>query len=99
MSPKTSETAESLSQKARAMVAVGATLLDVRTPEEFREGHLPGALNIPVQELPKRLSEVGPPGTPVVVYCKAGARAASAAELLRHAGYPQVLNLVHQGNW
>jgi rhodanese-related sulfurtransferase len=80
-------------------VAAGAALLDVRTPEEFREGHVPGARNIPVQELARRLSEVGPPGTPVVVYCKAGARSATAAELLRGAGYPQVLNLVHQGNW
>jgi phage shock protein E len=90
---------QSLSERARAMVAAGAALLDVRTPEEFREGHVPGARNIPVQELARRLSEVGPPGTPVVVYCRAGARAASAAELLQRAGYPQVLNLVHQGNW
>jgi rhodanese-related sulfurtransferase len=93
------ETPETLSQKARAMVAAGAALLDVRTPEEFREGHVPGARNIPVQELAARLSEVGPPGTPVVVYCKAGMRAASAAQVLQRAGYPQVLNLVHAGNW
>ncbi|WP_228531016.1 MULTISPECIES: rhodanese-like domain-containing protein [Myxococcaceae] len=94
-----SETAQTLSQKARAMVEAGAALIDVRTPEEFREGHVPGARNIPVQELARRLAEVGPPGTPVVVYCRAGARAASAAELLQRAGYPEVLNLVHAGNW
>ncbi len=94
-----SESSPSLSQQARALVAAGAALLDVRTPEEFREGHVPGARNIPVQELPRRLAEVGPPGTPVVVYCRAGARAESAAQLLRGAGYPQVLNLVHAGNW
>ncbi|MBF5045339.1 rhodanese-like domain-containing protein [Aggregicoccus sp. 17bor-14] len=81
------------------MVEAGAALIDVRTPEEFREGHVPGARNIPVQELARRLAEVGPPGTPVVVYCRAGARAASAAELLQRAGYPEVLNLVHAGNW
>lgn len=62
-------------------------LLDVRTPEEFAAGHIAGAVNIPVQELEHRLSEV-PATTPVVVYCHSGRRAGKAASLLQARGRP-----------
>lgn len=71
---------------ARRMVAAGATLLDVRTPDEFRDGHLEGARNIPVAELDGRIGEV-PRGRPVVVYCASGSRSARATSVLRGAGY------------
>lgn len=71
---------------ARALVARGATLLDVRTPAEFEEGHVDGALNIPVQVLAQRLADV-PRDQPVVVYCRSGARSAAASEVLTEAGY------------
>lgn len=60
-------------------------LLDVRTPEEYAEGHIAGAVNIPVQALEARLDEV-PADVPVVVYCKSGRRAGIAAQLLRARG-------------
>lgn len=71
----------------RQLVANGALLLDVRTTAEFREGHVPHALNVPVQELPGRLAEVGPTSRPVVVYCRSGGRSAAASQILRGAGY------------
>lgn len=71
----------------RALVQKGALLVDVRTPDEYASGHVDGALNLPVQELPARLSELGPTSRPVVVYCRSGARSARAAELIRQAGY------------
>lgn len=71
----------------RQLVAQGALLLDVRTPAEFREGHVPHALNVPVQELPMRLNEIGPTSRPVVVYCRSGGRSAQATQLLTRAGY------------
>jgi phage shock protein E len=71
----------------RQLVSDGALLLDVRTSGEFHEGHVPHALNIPVQELPARLSEVGPTKRPIVVYCRSGGRSAQAAALLKQAGY------------
>ncbi|MBX7100576.1 MAG: rhodanese-like domain-containing protein [Myxococcaceae bacterium] len=71
----------------RQLVAQGALLLDVRTPEEFLCGHVEQALNIPVHELPQRLGEVGSTTRPVVVYCRSGGRSAAAAQLLRRAGY------------
>lgn len=83
---------------ARELVANGALLLDVRTPDEFREHHLPVAVNIPVQELGRRLSELGPKARPVVVHCRSGARSAAAAQLLRREGY-EVHDIGGIGNW
>jgi rhodanese-related sulfurtransferase len=73
---------------ARALAAHGAVLLDVRTPEEFRAGHVEGALNIPLNELSARCRELE--GKPVVVYCRSGRRSAEAAQLLRSRGFPHV---------
>ena len=73
--------------EAKRLVAAGALLLDVRTPAEFVGGHVPGALNIPVQVLGTRLAEVGPKARDVVVYCQRGGRSARAAAELRQAGY------------
>lgn len=73
-------------EAARAHVADGAQLLDVRTPGEFASGHIEGATNIPVHELRERLGELDR-GRAVVVYCRSGARSASAARLLAGAGF------------
>lgn len=85
--------------EARQWVADGATLLDVRTPAEFAQGHLPGALNIPVQELPQRVGELPDAERPVVVYCAMGGRSASAAALLKKAGFSRVLDLGPMTAW
>ena len=92
-------TPEELSEKAHELVEQGWVLLDVRTPEEFRQGHPEPARNIPVQELPQRVGEVGPPGTKVVVYCQAGARSARAAEILRSSGFTDIFDLRSVNNW
>lgn len=84
--------------EGRERVAAGALLLDVRTKEEFGERHLDGALNIPVAELGERLSELGDPRRPVVVYCRSGARSAAAAAIMKKAGY-DVLDIGGMGNW
>jgi phage shock protein E len=84
--------------EGRELVAKGALLLDVRTPEEFRERHLEGALNIPVQELDLRVAELGAKERPVVVYCRSGARSAAAAKVMTSAGY-RVLDIGAMSNW
>lgn len=61
------------------------TLLDVREPDEYRAGHAPGAVNLPLSELAGRLPEV-PTGTPVHVICQAGGRSARATEFLTAHG-------------
>lgn len=82
---------------ARERVTNGALLLDVRTPEEFNAGHIPGARNIPVQELQSRLGELEK-WRSVVVYCRSGARSATAKALLTKAGH-EVLDIGAMGNW
>ena len=85
--------------EARQLVAAGARLLDVRSSDEFSGGHLPGAVNIPVQELDRRLAEVGPAERDVVVYCRSGQRSSRAAQLLREHGYTKVHNLGPMTAW
>ncbi len=63
--------------------------VDVRTPAEYAAGHVPGAINIPVDELPKRLNEV-PHDRQVYVYCEAGVRAARAGKLLASHGFTNI---------
>ncbi|MFO0682752.1 MAG: rhodanese-like domain-containing protein [Sandaracinus sp.] len=85
------------SARAHELVAQGATLLDVRTEGEWSEGHLAGAIHVPVQELDSRMSEV-PHDHPVVVYCLSGGRSARAAAALAAAGY-DVYDLGAMANW
>ena len=68
------------------------TFLDVRTPGEFAEGHYPGALNIPVDELPRRIEEVKQLETPIIAYCRSGARSAMAVAFLRQQGIDNAVN-------
>lgn len=85
--------------EARRLVSEGALLLDVRSAEEFREEHLKGAKNIPVQELADRVGELGEKSTTVVVYCRSGARSGSARRMLRGHGFTNVHDLGAMGRW
>ena len=87
------------SREARAWVESGAKLVDVRTPGEFRGGHIPGALNVPVDELPARLAELGGPDERIVLYCRSGNRSGRAERLLRERGFQQVLDLGPMTAW
>ena len=71
---------------------VKPVILDVRTPEEFAAGHVPGAVNIPYDLVDERLSEI-PKTDEVVLYCRSGRRAALAAETLSAAGYTKLAHL------
>lgn len=71
----------------------GAVLLDVRTPQEYQEGRIPGSKNIPLQNLDRIASVVKDPETPLFVYCYSGARSSQAVRVLRQLGYTQVKNL------
>ena len=83
---------------ARAMVEKGALLVDVRTPEEYAEGHIPDAINVPVQELEARMAEL-PKDRPIVVYCRSGKRSARAASMLQAAGYTSIHDLGAMSSW
>ena len=68
----------------------GAVLLDVRTPQEYREGHIPGSKNVPLQEIGRVSAAAGGKDTPLFVYCHSGARSRQAVDALRRMGYLQV---------
>jgi phage shock protein E len=72
-------------------IKAGAKVVDVRSPGEFQGGAYPGAVNIPVQELERRLGEL-PRDRPIIVYCASGMRSASAERLLRARGFAEVYN-------
>lgn len=73
-------------------------VLDVRTPEEFAAGHVPGARNVPHDQVPAKLAELASfKDKPVVLYCRSGRRSAAAGQTLRAAGFSQLLHL--QGDW
>jgi NADPH-dependent 2,4-dienoyl-CoA reductase/sulfur reductase-like enzyme/rhodanese-related sulfurtransferase len=66
-------------------------LLDVRTPREFAEGHIPDAVNVPIDELRSRLGEL-PRDRPIAAYCEVGQRGYLATRILMQNGFP-VLNV------
>lgn len=69
-------------------------ILDVRTPEEFAAGHVPGAINIPYTHLPSRISEIAEAADKdIVLYCAVGVRAEMGAERLRENGFIKLLHL------
>ncbi|WP_394768851.1 FAD-dependent oxidoreductase [Lacisediminihabitans sp.] len=63
----------------------GARLIDVRRPDEFAAGHIPGAVNLPLDELRERLDEL--PVAPLIVHCQVGQRGHTAARLLGQHGF------------
>ncbi len=67
-------------------------ILDVRTPDEFKEGHIEGAVLIPVLELENRLNEL-PKDKPIIVYCKIGGRSRNAANILVENSFTGIYNM------
>ena len=71
----------------------GAVLLDVRTPQEYSEGHIPESKNVPLQTLDKVRSVVENKDTELFVYCYSGTRSRQAATVLGQMGYTKVHNI------
>jgi rhodanese-related sulfurtransferase len=86
-------------REARTLVARGALVLDVRSPAEYAERHVPRAINIPVEELGRRMGELGARDRDIVVYCHTGARSGAAVLMLRKARFSRVHNLGSIGRW
>jgi rhodanese-related sulfurtransferase len=71
---------------------VAPLIIDVRTPEEFAEGHIPGAVNIPHEEVAERVPNIDAPRG-IVLYCTIGPRALRAESALREAGETRLFHL------
>jgi phage shock protein E len=84
---------------ARKLVAAGVKVVDVRTPAEFQAGHVPGAVNIPFDQMPRRSGELGPPSTPLVLYCRSGRRSGIAVGTLKQQGFTRLYDLQAYDRW
>jgi rhodanese-related sulfurtransferase len=80
-----------------ASVAAGAVILDVREPEEWVAGHIPGALHIPLADVPARLDEL--PDGEIVVICRSGGRSARAVGWLTDHGFEAINLTGGMGAW
>ncbi|HNR86233.1 MAG TPA: rhodanese-like domain-containing protein [Taishania sp.] len=79
----------------KTLVANGAQIIDVRTPQEFKGGHIKGSVNIPLQNLSTQLSKIKK-DKPVITCCASGMRSASAKNILKSNGFQEVHN---GGGW
>lgn len=83
--------------RAEAVIAQSHVLLDIREPDEFKEGHIRGALNIPKGMLEFKLGEVpqiNSKAAKIVMYCKDGKRCVEAAKTLIKMGYKNIFSLL-----
>lgn len=71
------------------------TIVDVRTPGEFTGGNVPGSINIPLQEIPKRMEELKNLNKPLVLCCASGGRSGQAQGYLAQQG----IKCVNAGSW
>ena len=75
-------------------VAQGAILLDVRSNQEYKEGHIQGAINIPDYELRNRVQrEIPKKNQLIVIYCQYGGRSRNAYNMMKKMGYTNIYNL------
>ena len=71
----------------------GAVLLDVRTREEYTQGHIPGSKNLDVQSIQKAPDFFPDRSIPLFVYCHSGMRSGQAVFMLKYMGYTDVTNI------
>jgi phage shock protein E len=79
----------------KALIAVGASIVDVRTPAEFASGHFPGSINIPVDAIGGQIARIKALKKPVITVCRSGARSAAAATVMKQAG----IEVYNGGPW
>ena len=71
----------------------GAILIDVRSPQEYREGHLLNSILIPEYEIKNQIQKKLEKDTKIIVYCSTGHRSKEAKKILENLGYEEVYNL------
>ena len=70
-----------------------AVLLDVRTPQEYRQGHIPGSINLPLQAIDNVYEVVENEDAVLYVYCRSGTRSGQAVSILQHMGFVNATNI------
>ena len=82
-------------EKVKSLLDKGALIVDVRTPDEYRGGHIRESVNIPLNIISKKANELKRKNKPIVVCCRSGARSGMAADQLRKAG----VEVENGGSW
>lgn len=77
----------------RCRTTKGSVLLDVRTEDEYRSGHIGGSKNIPLAKIDNAENLLHDKSAPIFVYCQSGGRSRSATSKLRKMGYTEVYNI------
>ncbi len=85
----------SKSESIQDFVTKGAVIIDVRTTGEFRDGHIKGSKNIPLDTINGKLNEIKKLDKPVIVCCRSGMRSAQAASVLKSVG----IEVINGGGW
>lgn len=80
-------------RQGAALQSQGALLVDVRTPGEFAQGHAPGAVLIPLDQVSQRLAEFGTKDRPIALICRSGNRSGQAQGILEQAGFTKTVNV------
>jgi len=79
----------------QAYVTKGAVILDVRTAEEFKEGHIEGSKNIALQVLNTKVAEIKKWNKPIIACCRSGMRSGQATSILKQNG----IDCINGGGW
>jgi len=77
------------------LVSSGAIIIDVRSPGEYKTGHIQGSKNYPLDNLRSKVKELKKPGKPVITVCRSGARSGIATGILKSAG----IEVYNGGAW
>lgn len=73
----------------------GAIIIDVRTPQEFKQGHVKKAINIPLSDISRSIKKIKQKNKPIITCCRSGARSGNAASTLKSAG----IEVYNGGSW
>lgn len=79
----------------KAMMEAGALIVDVRTPGEFSQGHIKGSVNIPLDQIGKKIATLKGKNVPIITVCRSGGRSSAAAGLLKNSG----VDVYNGGAW
>jgi rhodanese-related sulfurtransferase len=83
------------SELIKEAMAKGAVIVDVRTPQEYNEGHITNSLNVPLQHIESRIHTLKKKNKTVILCCKSGGRASRARNILQRNG----IECVNGGSW
>jgi rhodanese-related sulfurtransferase len=79
----------------KALMSSGAIIVDVRSPQEYKSGHIKGSRNIPLEQVKNKAAELKNIGKPIITVCRSGARSGMAKSILKSSG----IDVYNGGPW